>query len=243
MRVEGRGGFLTNFFNKVKNTVLGIKGNTLYYPGCLTKYYLGEVYDKYKALLSDLGISFKLIDDLVCCGSPLLNAGYKDDFEEVKKKNLALLKKHNITKIITNCPHCYDVFRNQYLLNTQHITQILEVHKHKLAHYSNEEITYHDSCLLARKNKVIKEPRILLKQIGLKLLEPSKSREKTFCCGAGCGLKQNKPSLANQIAKERLSHFRTKKVVTACPYCYLHLSENAENKKIFEISQVLSEEV
>lgn len=233
---------MTGFLDKLKGSISGIKGTTLYYPGCLTRYSLKPVLAKYKALLSDLGVDYKIIDEFPCCGAPLLNAGYAKDFSEIKDKNLALLKKHKITKIITNCPHCYDIFKNQYFLPVEHISQTLEAHKHKLAHHGHEEVAYHDPCLLARKNNVVKEPRLLLKQIGFKIIEPSRSREKTFCCGAGGGLKQNSPILANQLAKERLQQLGSKKIIVSCPYCYLHLGENTDKKKVLELSQVLVED-
>jgi Fe-S oxidoreductase len=233
---------LLGFLDKLKGSISGLKGTTLYYPGCLTRHALPFVMVKYKALLSDLGVDFKIIDEINCCGAPLLNAGYALDFAEIKEKNIRLMKKHNVTRIITNCPHCYDMLKNQYFLPAEHISQTLEAHKHKLAHRGHEEIAYHDPCLLARKNNVIKEPRLLLKQIGFRIIEPARSREKTFCCGAGGGLKQNSPALANQIAKERLNHLGAKKIIVSCPYCLLHLSENAGNKKIIELSQVLVED-
>ena len=228
----------------MKNTFSNLRGETvLYYPGCLTGFGLQNVFNKYKTLLSDLGIDFQVIDELDCCGSPLLNAGYTRDFQELKDKNLALLKKHRISKVITNCPHCYEIFKNHYFLPVEHITQTLARHKHKIMSYHREEIAFHDSCLLARKNNICKEPRALLHQAGFKIIEPRKSKEQTFCCGAGGGLKQNSHQIANALAKERISQLGAKKIVVSCPYCYLHMAENCTNqKKIIELSETLVEE-
>ena len=208
----------------------------------MTKYYLLPFFNNYKSLLSDLGIDFKIINELNCCGSPLLNAGYKNDFEDIKKKNLKILKKHSINKIITNCPHCYNVFKKYYGIRVEHITQTIENNKHKITAENNQEITYHDPCLLAIKNKIVREPRKILKQTGFKLIEPFRSKEETFCCGAGGGVKQNSPKIASKIARERLKQLKTKRIVVSCPYCYVHLKENADNKKkIIEISETLIE--
>jgi len=208
----------------------------------MTKYYLSSFFNNYKSLLSDLGINFKTINELNCCGSPLLNAGYQNDFEDIKNKNLKILRKHRINKIITNCPHCYDVFKKHYGIRVEHITQILEKNKYKLVTEHDEEITYHDPCVLAIKNSIIKEPRAILKQIGFRLVEPFRTKKETFCCGAGGGVKQNSPRIANKIARERLKQLGTNKIVVSCPYCYAHLKENANNKKkIVEISETLIE--
>ena len=46
------------------------------------------------------------------------------------------------------------------------------------------EITYHDSCYLARHNDVLDEPRELVAAVG-KPVEMERSEKRTFCCGAG----------------------------------------------------------
>lgn len=234
---------IKGLFKKIKSTIPDIKtGAVLYYPGCMTRFYLKEVFNNYKSVLSDIGIDFRTINDLKCCGSPLLNAGYVDAFEEVKKENLKLMKKYNVTKIITNCPHCYNIFKTEYSIKTEHITQTLASNKKKLVAENNEEATYHDPCLLARKNNIIDEPREVLKQVDFKLIEPIRTKEKTFCCGAGSGVKQNSPKIANKIAKERLKQLESKKIIVSCPYCYAHLKENAGGKKkIIELSEALIE--
>lgn len=227
----------------MKTSLAGLKGeNILYYPGCMTKYYLTEFFNNYKSLLSDIGVDFITIKELSCCGSPLLNAGYINEFNEIKEKNLRILEEKGITKIITNCPHCYVMFREHYGIETEHITQFLAANKRKILSENNEEVSFHDSCLLARRSQIIKEPREVLKRAGFKLIEPSKSKEKTFCCGAGGGLKQNSPKIADKIAKERLKQLKSDKILVTCPYCYAHLKENSPNgKKIIEISEVLTE--
>lgn len=232
-----------DFFSKIKTGFGGLKGDTtLYYPGCMTRYSLVEVLNNYKAILSDLGVDFRTINELKCCGSPLLNAGYKEDFEKIKEENLKILQRNGITKIITNCPHCYNIFKKEYGVGVEHITQILAANKHKLVSGESGEVTYHDPCLLARKNNIIKEPREVLKQAGFKLIEPFRTKERTFCCGAGSGVKQNSPKIANKIATRRLNQLKSKKIIVSCPYCYAHLKENASNKKIIELSETITED-
>ena len=83
------------FLKKISRIFTG--SNTLYYPGCLTKFALPEIYENYKKILNSLNIDFiTLNDEELCCGSPVLNAGYKDDFYELKEKNYAFFKKFRI---------------------------------------------------------------------------------------------------------------------------------------------------
>jgi Fe-S oxidoreductase len=216
-----------------------LPGNTLYYPGCITKFAAPEIEENYKKLLNKLGINFIVMPEFVCCGSPVLNAGYEKDFEELKKKNLELFKKYNVKKIITSCPGCYQFFRFFYGVNVEHFTQTLAKRLSKLPVTKKGPITYHDPCHLGRAGKVYDEPRDILRHIGYTVAEMKDNKERALCCGAGGGLKSNNPALAKQIALARLNQVATDSIVTPCTMCYLHMKENAMAVKVYEMSEVL----
>ena len=90
------------------------KGNTLYYPGCLLKAVYPEKIENYKKIFNKLGIDFILIPDEVCCGLPVLNAGYKKDARKLANRNFEIFKEKKIRKIITSCPSCYHTFKSVY---------------------------------------------------------------------------------------------------------------------------------
>jgi Fe-S oxidoreductase len=222
--------------------------NTLYYPGCLTKFALKDIKRNYKEILRRLKVDFIVLKDLeLCCGSPVLNAGYKRDFEKLKERNLELFREYSINKIITNCPGCFHIFLNEYKFSSirvEHITQtifenIKELKKEKSD--GKRKISYHDPCHLGRYNDIYEEPRKILNALGFNVKELWYKREESLCCGAGGGLKSNFPRLSNKIAKTRLSELKARKLVTTCPLCFLHLKENSEdeNIEILELSEVV----
>ena len=80
-------------------------GNVLYYPGCMCKFVLKDFQGNNEKILRKIGISFiKLKDIEACCGSPVLNAGYLNNFKTLAKKNHKIFKDHGVKKIITSCP-------------------------------------------------------------------------------------------------------------------------------------------
>lgn len=213
--------------------------NVLYYPGCLTHFAAKDLEENYKKILSKIGIDFIMIPEFVCCGSPALNAGYKEDFEVLVKKNKELFKKYGVKKIITNCPGCYHIFKTYYDINVEHITVTISKNLKKITTKKEGKISYHDPCHLGRKSNIYDEPRNILRHIGFEVVELEDNRENALCCGGGAGLKTNYPELASSIAKKRLSQAKTKKIITTCQLCYKHLKENAKDIEVYELSEVL----
>jgi len=225
--------------------------NTLYYPGCLIKHAATDLDENYKEILKKLGIEFLQFDDFVCCGCPVLNAGYKEDFENLMIKNIALLDVYGIKTIITPCPACLKMFKQTYGLEkkgikVKHITEVLAENLHKIKEVkellkNQTKITFHDPCHLGRHCNIYDEPRKALMKMGYKLEEFDKKGADAECCGGGGGVKANFPEIANEVAKKRIKSCKTKLLTTACPLCYLHLKENAGDVQVKEFSQIVKE--
>lgn len=229
-----------------------LRTNTLYYPGCLTKFALPEIQKNYEVILRNLGINFIKLNDMeTCCGSPVLNSGYPKDFEKSAKDTYDLFVKHGVKKIITNCPACYHIFRYEYPktvknwdIEVEHITQTINKNIQKIKSGEFEDITYHDPCHLARKSGVYEEPRRILKRCGKKIVEMKLNKVDSFCCGGGGGIKSNFNKLSNSIAKERIKQAEetcVNTIVTTCPMCYLNLKENSGKMKVKEFSEVVKD--
>lgn len=228
---------LKNLFNIIK------PGNTLYYPGCLTKFVFPDIQQNYEKILRKIGVDFIMLEsEEVCCGSPALRAGYQEDFDSLKQENLEKFKKYGIKKMITNCPACYSIFSKQYDFESEHITQTIAKNLSKLKPNNKPEqleISYHDPCHLGRYSKVYDEPRLILKHLGFEIVELYKHHQESYCCGAGGGLKTNDPELANKIGQDLVKEIPTEQIVSTCPLCYAQLKENAPTKKVWELSELI----
>ncbi len=233
------------------------KGNTLYYPGCLSKFVVKELVENYRQILRKAGVDFIELADLeVCCGSPALKAGYNEDFKKLAEKNLKVFKEHSVGRIITHCPACFMIFKKEYPkvlgerwdIEVKHATEVLA--KSKINNQKSEiinlksKITYHDPCHLGRQMGVYEAPREVIRNLGYKIKEMELSRNQSFCCGGGGGVQSNESELADKIAKDRIIMAKktgAKFLVTPCPLCYLHLKNNAEGEdiEVRELSHLL----
>ncbi|MFH1521643.1 MAG: (Fe-S)-binding protein [archaeon] len=221
----------------------------LYYPGCLTKGVLKEQFENYKEIFNRLGIDFILLPDKeVCCGSPVLNAGFKKDARKLAIKNLKLFKEKGITKIVTNCPACYHVFKEVYPtlmrdwdLNVEHATvTILKALKRKgIKWKGNEEdrelVSYHDPCHLGRYSGIYEEPREVIKLLGGKIIEMRNNRENVICCGGGGGVRANFPEIAKEAAKKKVAEIENEvgKIISPCGLCYANIKSATEKSTEF----------
>lgn len=233
-----------NIFKKI------FRGNTLYYPGCLTKFALKEIQDNYEEILKREGIDFiKLSDKELCCGSPVKNAGGEKLFKELALKNLKVFKEHGVDRIITNCPACALVLGRDYKkllgekwdIEVLHITQVISSKTLKNVKLEGV-VTYHDSCHLGRGLKLYDEPRNIIKKTGLKIKEMDLNRSRSYCCGAGGGVKTNNPELSNRIAGDRISQIKkteAKILLSACPMCHAQFKENGKDFEVKELSELL----
>jgi len=223
------------------NRITQLGGNTLYYPGCLTKFRAKNIEENYKKILAMIGIDFITIPEFYCCGSPVLSAGYKDDFDELVRKNKEAFRKFGVKKIITSCPSCFKMFRDTYNLPVEHITQTMEKNLQKIpgGKHKGERICYHDPCHLGRHSGVYDAPRKVLAHLGFEVVEMDQCRQDALCCGGGGGVRSNFPDLAKKIAKIRLAQCHEKALVTPCTLCYKHFFDNAEGISVYEFSEVV----
>ena len=233
----------------VKILADGQNTNTLFWVGCT-----GALAERnVKATLSMIRVlkaarvDFGVLGDAEsCCGDPARRAGYEFQFQIMAEQNIEVFKSHNINKIVTYCPHCYNTLKNEYpkyggnfevVHYTQLIADLVKQGKLKLTKELNSTFTYHDPCYLGRYNDVYQEPRQILQSISkAKLKEMERSRNKSFCCGGGGGLmwieEQPGTTKINHMRLEDILKTGADTVVTACPYCLQMFEEGIENKGI-----------
>jgi len=214
-------------------------------------------------ILQSAGIRFAVLGkEENCTGDPARRAGNEFVFQMLALNNISLLNSYNIKKIVTACPHCFNILKNEYkalgghyevMHHSEFLTQLLDEGKIKIPDgnaFSSKKITYHDACYLGRGNGVYEAPRQLIEKLKGEIVEMKRSREHSFCCGAG-GAQMFKEE---ESGHQRINFERTNEAIdtgadiisSACPFCMTMLTDGVKNKekenkiKVLDLAELLA---
>jgi Fe-S oxidoreductase len=156
----------------------------------------------------------------------------------------------------------------------EYVDELIKQGKLKPSKSMNMRVAYHDSCSLSRlsepwtpwegergwmgmveprlarrrgTNGVYYQPRDILKSIpGVEFIEMPRTRENSFCCGAGRGTKEAFPDLALWSAQHRLEEVKyvgAETLVSACPWCKNNFAQAVKADgnaiEVLDISEVI----
>ena len=186
-------------------------------------------------------------DGGVCCGRPLKLSGETDSARKMADYNTALFRRHGITTLVTSCPICLKVFREEYRLegievlhHSQYILRLLR--EGRLAvEGSGERYTYHDPCELGRGSGIYDEPRAVVAALG-ELLEPEQTREHALCCGSSVANTAISDAQQLELARSVMGCLEATgatAIVTACPLCKKALGRGA-SLPVADLSEVVA---
>lgn len=226
----------------------GEKPEYLFWVGCA-----GAFDDRYKKvarafakILTHLGVSFAVLGkEESCTGDPARRAGNEMLYQMQALQNIEIFKTYAVSKILTICPHCYNIFRNEYPdlgghYEVVHYVQFLEdlIRAGKLkpgkSVLKNTRITYHDPCYLGRANSIYNEPRAVLRTLTDDLVEMKRNRSFALCCGAG-GAQMFKEAEkgSKEVFIERTEdalETGASVIATACPFCMTMMTDGLKYK-------------
>ncbi|MCX6278383.1 MAG: (Fe-S)-binding protein [Bacteroidetes bacterium] len=243
----------------------GQKPEYLFWVGCA-----GAIDDRYKKvtrafvkILTFLDVSFAVLGkEESCTGDPARRAGNEMLYQMQALQNIEIFKQYQINKIITICPHCYNIFKNEYpdlgadyeVINyLQFLDQCILEGKLNLDQKAlkNVTITYHDPCYLGRANDIYFQPRSILKKLSSNIVEMNRNRSFAFCCGAGGAQMFKEAEKGNkEVFIERTEEaLKTKAnvIATACPFCMTMLTDGIKYKnkeeviKNFDIAELIAQ--
>ena len=216
--------------------------------------------------LEAAGVSFAVLgQEEACTGDPARRMGNEYVFQILAGQNIETLNRYRAGErtIVTACPHCFNTIGNEYgqlggSFSIRHHSTFLAdlVASGRLVLGADglpRQVTYHDSCYLARYNGVIAAPRDVLGAIpGVELVEMASSGRQAFCCGAGGGrmwMEETRGTRVNAARTLQVLDTGAATVATACPFCMVMLrdgltdagrAEGADAVTASDISELLA---
>jgi Fe-S oxidoreductase/nitrate reductase gamma subunit len=249
--------------NDVRVLKPGDRTDVLYWLGCCTSYDQTKqrVAVHMVTLMRSAGVDFGILgDEELCCGDPARLLGDESIFQATVKVQLEKLRAVSFKTIVTHCPHCYNVLKNEYRwfganFDVQHHTDFLysliREGRLKPDRPLAMKVTYHDPCYLGRYQGIYDSPRRILRAIpGVELVEMEHCRSGSICCGGGGGhywmdLKNGKR--LNDARVEEANATGAGAIAVACVYC-MQMMEDAvkannldEKMKVLDIADILAE--
>jgi Fe-S oxidoreductase len=207
----------------------------LYWVGCAGSYDMRNqmVTRALVKIMRTAGVAFGVLgNDEKCNCEVARRVGEEGRFQQAAMELIEMLTKRGVKKIVTQCPHCYNTFKNEYpkfgarfevLHHSQLIARLVREGKLKLKGGKGGTITFHDPCYLGRYNDEYDAPREAIRALSTeKLVELPRHRTKSFCCGGGGGNvwysveAKKKPSV---IRLEEAQRVGPNILAAACPYC------------------------
>jgi Fe-S oxidoreductase len=199
-----------------------------------------------------LNVSFGVLRKERCTGDPARRLGNDLAFGQLAESNLETLRENKVKKIVSICPHCVRTIGTDWAEYgeappIEHHSEFLARHLDQLPARAgeNEKIVYHDPCYLGRYRNVYDAPRDVVAKYGT-LIDPPRSRERSFCCGAGGGLAFLGEEKGKRISLERAEELvatGASVVAAACPFCNTMFRDalagvSATPPKLLDIAQI-----
>jgi Fe-S oxidoreductase len=244
----------------------GKKPEILFYVGCAGSFdqRAQKITKAFAAILNKIGVDYAILGkEEICNGDPARRAGNEFLFQMMAYQNIQLLDGYEVKKIITACPHCFNILKNEYpplggnyevIHHTVFLQQLIDEGKIKMKEegaFKGKRITYHDSCYIGRANNIYEAPRKVLEALDVELVEMKRSRSYGLCCGAGGAQvfkEEEKGSIRiNEERSREAINTGAKVIASNCPYCMMMLNDGVkangkeESVEVIDLAELIAE--
>jgi len=184
----------------------------------------------------------------MCTGDPARRAGNEFMFQMMAYQNIQVLDGYGIKKIVTACPHCFNIFKNEYpalggnyevIHHATFLQQLIDDGKITMNEdgaFKGKKITYHDSCYLGRANGIYEAPRKVLEALDVELIEMKRCKSNGLCCGAGGAQmfkEEEKGDVRVNIERSNEALATGANIIAAaCPFCNTMMTDGVKNKEM-----------
>ncbi len=231
----------------------------LYWVGCAGSFdeRARDISRSVAELLQRAGVSFAILGPReLCTGDPARRMGNEFLFQTLAEQNVETMNGAGVTKVIANCPHCFNTLRNEYpqyggtyevIHHSELLGRLVAEGRIRPTEQVETLLAYHDPCYLGRHNQVYDAPRDVLASVpGVRTVEMPRHRERGMCCGAGGARMWMEEGIGKRINVERMDEAAATGADTvgvACPYCLIMLDDGAKGRgdttEVLDIAQLV----
>lgn len=240
----------------------------LFWVGCAGSFdqRAQKITKAFATILNKVEIKYAILGkEEMCTGDPARRAGNEFMFQMMAYQNIQVLNGYGIKKIVTACPHCFNILKNEYpelggtyevIHHATFLQQLIDEGKIKMKEdgtFKGKKITYHDSCYLGRANNIYEAPRKVLEALDVELIEMKRCRSNGLCCGAG-GAQMFKEEEKGDV---RINIERTKEAIETgasiiasnCPFCMTMLTDGVKTNekedavRVLDIAEMIAAEM
>jgi Fe-S oxidoreductase len=205
-------------------------------------------------LLDKAGVSWGILGkEEKCCGDSVRRLGNEYVFDKMARENVAMFIERGVTKVITQCPHCFTTLKNDYrqyglelevIHHSELLANLVQEGKLLLGKTTQEMgiTVFHDSCYLGRHNDIYDAPRAVIEAAtGQAPAEMERNRNNAFCCGAGGGRMWMEEHVGERINLTRIKEALEQSpdtICVACPYCMTMFEDGVKDEKASDRTRV-----
>ena len=232
-----------------------------YFVGCGMDIMCPDAAEASLRVLCTLGSSVTVLDNC-CCGLPPDTYGDRQAAQKLAAKNLELLASDHFDVVVTDCSSCAAFLKKYPTLfpadDPRH--QTAELVAARIRDWvelvtpadvppgdAREPlvVTYHDPCHASRGQKLVAEPREVLR--ALPGVEFRELPEADWCCGGAGSYALSHYELSRQVLDRKIDNLEktgATVLATSCPACIIHLAYGVRLRKlpvrVCHLSELLS---
>lgn len=244
----------------------GKSPDILFWVGCAGSFdqRAQKITRAFATILNKLSINYAVLGkEESCTGDPVRRAGNEFMFQMMAYQNIQVLNNYGVKVIVTACPHCFNILKNEYpelggnytvMHHSSFLQGLIDEGRITLKEggsFKGKKISYHDSCYLGRANNIYEAPRKVLELLDAELVEMKRCRSNGLCCGAGgAQMFKEEEKGDKRINQERIGDAidtGASIIAAACPFCNTMLTDGVKEKEkeaeisIMDIAELIAQ--